>query len=218
MTILARMFRWFVGYLQALSSSASRSSSPKFEVERKYRLREGELDKIAASLAQIGFQREGTAVLTDTFLPAQAPYDLMRVRDETRGKSTSSVLTAKRWEELDGERERRESESSLDELTRSCLLLLGNELSRSELLSYSKKRTTFTGKRSGFAVTVALDEAEGLGEFSGTYLEVEIIAKRDRDLSSARQEVERFAVELLGAEREVAPSYGEMLRRSRSVS
>src|SRR5262249_492789 len=62
-------------------------------------------------------------------------------------------------------------------------------------------------------VTASLDLVEGLGQYSGSYLEVEILVARKGHVEAARTSVEQLVQELLGETRPTADSYMEMLKR-----
>lgn len=222
--LFVRILHLLVRLLKRLSTTGCKEDKqPHFEVERKYRLSQDEFDTLPARLRQDGFVRAGRMIMTDTFLPAENDGELMRLRDEVSETGRSiTILTTKRWVEVAGDRERKESESEgIDSTTRECLLSLGQRLQAStgkkkerELPSYTKERTTFSGYRDRFTVTVALDLASGLGEYSGTYLEVEVIVFSEQEVARARAFVEGFGKELLRDERQMAISYREMLMRS----
>lgn len=218
MDVFIRILRWFLKRLAQLS--ASETDRSQFEVEDKHPLRQNEFDSLPEHLRRIGFRLASRVTMTDTFLPAEAKGEMIRVRDEVSlddGRSVT-ILTLKRWVEVTGgERVRKETESEgLDSTVRSCLLALGRRLSDGDLPSFSKQRTTYSARRDGYNVNVALDVVEGLGEYSGPYLEVEVIVKTEEEVAPARAFVEGFVVELLGEKRERSISYQEMLRLSRA--
>ncbi len=216
MDILVYFVRRFIRLLKSRRSTSG-GSAASFEVERKYRLSRDEFYELPKRLRQLKLSCKGTTTLKDTFIPAESRDELIRIRDEETQTDTTSYLTLKKWVELNSERERKESEHKIEPDVRECLLSLGKRLSGSELLSYEKRRTTYKGHQSGFDVTVALDETTDLGSYSGLFIEVEVVTNQESQLQEAREFVERFARELLGEEREIAPSYGEMLRMSRQV-
>lgn len=218
MDVFISILRWFLKQLAKLSSSDK--SSSHFEVEDKYPLRQNEFDSLPELLRRIGFRLASRVTMTDTFLPAEAKGEMIRIRDEVSlddGRSVT-ILTLKRWVEVTGgERVRKETESEgLDSTVRSCILALGRRLSDGDLPSFSKERTTYSAKRDGYNVNVALDIVEGLGEYSGPYLEIEIIVNAEEEVARARTFIEGFVVELLGEMRERSISYQEMLRLSRA--
>ncbi|MDZ4837841.1 MAG: CYTH domain-containing protein [Candidatus Melainabacteria bacterium] len=198
------------------AASAKDNSQPHFEVERKYGLSKEEFDGMPGRLRALGLSKKSDATILDTFIPAEIDGDMIRVRDETSNAITVTVITLKEWVDVDGSRERKERESGpIDTISRETFLALGRRLAGTELMSFSKERATFSGYRDKRKVTVALDLVSGLGTYSGTYLEIELIVERQEDVAEARAFVEKFAVELIGSEREFAMSYMEMLKRSR---
>jgi len=209
---------WLTRRFKKLMAEAKsyETARPHFEVERKYRMSQAEFEDMPKRLRSLGFTRKSLAHIVDTFLPAEKDGDMIRLRDETVDELTTTVITLKQWVEVDGEQERKERESDpIDGVTRDCLMNVGQRLAKSELMSFSKDRTTYSGYRDKRTVTVALDNVYGLGEYSGTYLEVELIVERQEDVAQARAYVESFAAELLGEKRETAMSYMEMLKLSR---
>lgn len=213
-SLLKRLLWLFV----AMRSSNASQKAFRFEIERKYRLTLTEYKTLQGLLVERGFTRGHTFSLTDTFLPVPNKGELIRVRDQASDSLRTSILTLKNWEMVAGQKERRESEvDPLDSLSRSILLWLGRRASGSSLLSYTKQRQELTDNRDGLQVTAALDYVDELGEFSGYYLEFEVIALDNKDVEKARATIAKLVAEFLGsAERPTAPSYRDMLEQSRS--
>lgn len=225
MGLIAKLIQWLLFPVLAKKfrdlgkAKKSTFTRPHFEVERKYQISQTEFEMLPNRLRDLGFARSSKATITDTFVPAQKDGDMIRVRDEVTGEATRTVITLKEWEEVAGGRERRERESEpIDDVAKDCVVQLGRRLKKGELMSFLKERTTYSGFRKRRNVTVALDIASGLGKFSGTYLEVEVIVERHDEVAAARTFVEDFVVELLGAKRENAISYMEMLKLSSQKS
>ena len=217
MDLIVKFLLWLVRCLQRLSPSSAEHAPSRYEIERKFSISDAEYERLPARLKSLGFTRAGAGSMTDTFLPAEKEGDMMRIREEHLDGKTTILLTMKKWVEVAGERERKEEETTLDSVSRAALLSLGGRLAGSDLLSYTKRRNMFGGSRSGFEVTVALDFADGLGEYSGPYLEVEVLVEQSGDVASARKLVVALATEILEREpTDVAMSYMEMLKRSRS--
>lgn len=213
-SLLKRLLWLFV----AMRSSNALQKAFRFEIERKYRLTLTEYKTLQGLLVERGFTRGHTFSLTDTFLPVPNKGELIRVRDQASASLRTSILTLKNWETVAGQKERKESEvDPLDSLSRSILLWLGRRASGSSLLSYTKQRQELTDNRDGLQVTAALDYVDELGEFSGYYLEFEVIALDNKDVEKARATIAKLVAEFLGsAERLTAPSYRDMLEQSRS--
>jgi adenylate cyclase class IV len=55
----------------------------------------------------------------------------------------------------------------------------------------------------------------GLGQFSGAYMEVEVLVPLDGDVVATKDKIYETVRELLGGERSEARSYMEMLKQSR---
>ncbi len=222
MGVLIKLFQWLMWpwlnrkFKKLAAAVNVKNNRPHFEVERKYQLSREEFDGMPGRLRALGFSKSSDATILDTFLPAENDGDMIRVRDETSDGVTVTVITLKEWIDVGGSRERKERESEpIDAISKEAFLALGRRLADSDLMSFSKERATFCGNRDKYRVTVALDQVSGLGRYSGTYLEIELIVERQEGVAEARSFVEKFAVELIGAEREFAISYMEMLKRSR---
>ncbi len=217
MPSLFKSLLWLFVSLRSMKASVK---AFRFEIERKYRLTLVEHNTLPGLLVERGFTRVHKFSLTDTFLPAPTKGELIRVRDQKSEAARSSVLTLKSWVSVAGQREREEREvDPLDSLSRSILLLLGRRAAGSSLLSYTKQREEFQATRDGLTVTAALDWTDELGEFSGYYLEFEVIAHDEKHVERARATIAKLVAEFLGSEeRPTAPSYKDMLERSRSSS
>ncbi len=187
------------------------------EVERKFRISAEEFRALSARLLSQGFQLTGQVFMTDTFLPVQVEGDMMRIRVETMNDITKTILTRKQWVTVGGERERQETERETNELSAGCLLELGERLAGAPLLSFSKDRDMYSrlAEDEHHQIVVALDTAEGLGDYSGHYMEIELLVPVDGDVQAARQQIATLAASLLGEEREFEQlSYQDMLKRS----
>jgi predicted adenylyl cyclase CyaB len=196
---------------------AARKGNRNFEVERKYSITAKEHADLPGKLRSLGFRHANDVHMTDTFIPTVVDGDMCRIREEREDSRSSYVLTRKTWVHIDGQKEREEHEEKLTDLTRKTLLELGERLSNRPLLSFSKERTHYIRKEPDGQIIVALDLVEGLGEYSGDYMEVEILVKKEADVATAREAIREVALDLLGEEREpVQMSYQEMLKRTAS--
>lgn len=187
------------------------------EVERKFQISKEEFRALPARLLALGFQATGQVFMTDTFLPVSKEGDMMRLRVETMNDITKQILTRKKWVEIRGEREREEEEKVTSELAAGCLLELGERLAGSPLPSFSKDRDLYSrlAEDEHHKIVVSLDTAEGLGDYSGHYMEVELLVPVDGDVTAARLQITSLASSLLGEERAfVQMSYQDMLKRS----
>lgn len=217
MRLILAMLTWLLKKLRFGQSEDGHGSSSQFEVERKYRLSQEEFDDLPSILKRSGYHFHREQQMTDTFIPALEQDDMIRIRDIRSQGKDSSVLTLKKWTVVEGERVRRERETeSLDPVARDCLLEMGSRLATEALLSFSKKRVEYRGERDGKTVTIALDQVDGLGAYSGPYLEVEVLSHQESEVGEALACVEKVAFELLGGEREMSMSYMEMLKLSRA--
>ena len=188
------------------------------EVERKYRLSPEEVSFLPEKIRSLGFVPASTVSMTDRFLPTAGEGDMVRVRDESESGAKRTLLTFKQWVGTqDGGRERQECEGQVGKLGRRLLLVLGCLVRGSRLLSFSKERQLFDGSLGGRTVVVSIDNVGGLGDYSGFYLEVELLVPLAGDVSSAREAIFGLVVTLLGEEREMVKlSYQDMLKLSLS--
>jgi adenylate cyclase class IV len=187
------------------------------EVERKFAISKEEFRALPARLIEQGFQLTGQVFMTDTFLPVLTEGDMMRIRVETMNDKTKQVLTRKKWVVIGGEREREETEKETTELAAGCLLELGERLVGGPLPSFSKDRDLYSrlAEDEHHNIVVTLDTAEGLGEYSGHYMEVELLVPVNGDVQAARLQIATIASGLLGDDRAcVQMSYQDMLKRS----
>ncbi len=187
------------------------------EIERKFAISKEEFRALPARLLSAGFQLTGQVFMTDTFLPVITEGDMMRIRVETMNDRTKHILTRKTWVEVGGDREREETEKETNELAAGCLLELGERLSGGPLPSFSKDRDLYSrlAEDDHHQIVVSLDTADGLGDYSGHYMEIELLVPVNGNVQAARQQIASLASSLLGEEREfVKLSYQEMLKRS----
>ena len=223
--VLRGLWRLFFAYRPGTakaSSNHSQSSSKtggngdkgtNFEVERKYRLKDDELDSFSARLSELGFAPARTIAMTDRFLPVKVSGEMLRVRDETIEAATHTVLTIKEWVEISGGKERRESEGHLTPFTRALMLKLGTLVNFGKaLLQFSKVRQEHENPERQHVI-VTIDEVYGLGDNSGHYAEIEVLVTQDGNIEAARSQIADLARELFNEEREpVKMSYMDMLK------
>ncbi len=202
---------------RVFGSSCRDCKKSHLEVERKFKISDDEFRALSARLLSQGFQLTGQVFMTDTFLPVLTEGDMMRLRVETMNDITKTILTRKKWVVVGGEREREETEKETSELAAGCLLELGERLAGGPLPSFSKDRDMYSrlAEDEHHKIVVALDTAEGLGDYSGHYMEIELLVPVDGDVQAARQQIATLAASLLGEERAFEQlSYQEMLKRS----
>jgi predicted adenylyl cyclase CyaB len=216
--------QWQDVALRALRAAFARfvsatSDKAHFEVERKFALTKPEVDEIPSRLKDLGFTYVGTAAMTDTFLPAFVDGEMMRVRHEQIGEAPSrTLLTFKKWVKTATGKERQESEREVGSSVGALWRIIGRAISRQPLLSFSKNRQLFDGKLGDADAVVSIDEVNGLGSFSGFYMEVEVLVPLDGDVVIYRDRI--FAIVkdiLLEARPDVQRSYMDMLKESRSA-
>ena len=216
--IFRSAFRQLPKMLRRVFGSSCRDCKKShLEVERKFKISAEEFRALSARLLSQGFQLTGQVFMTDTFLPVLTEGDMMRLRVETMNDITKTILTRKKWVVVGGEREREETEKVTNDLAAGCLLELGERLAAGPLPSFSKDRDLYSrlAEDEHHKIVVALDTAEGLGEYSGHYMEIELLVPVDGDVAAARQQITSLAASLLGEERAFEQmSYQDMLKRS----
>ena len=200
--------------LRALAGPSKNSTV--LEVERKFRLAGDEADGLPEKLKRRGFVPAETVDMTDTFLPCPVEGDMARVRVEKHKGTTGTLLTLKTWVRTpDGGKERQETEREIGRAATLLLLFLGRKINGADLLSFGKRRRHFVGRLDNRDAVVSIDSVEGLGQYSGLYLEVEVLVPLGEDVNPARQVIVSLAADLLGEEREqVKQSYMDMLKLS----
>lgn len=217
--------QWQVAALRVLRAAFARfvkSAADKghFEVERKFALGEHEVGTIPARLQDLGFRYAGTAAMTDTFLPAAADGEMMRVRQETLDEEPMrTLLTFKKWVATSTGKERQETERQVGSSVGALWKLLGRMVGGQPLLSFSKKRKLFDGKLANADAVVSIDEVDGLGSYSGFYMEVEVIVPLDGDVAVFRDRIFELVHNIFGASRaDIKQSYMDMLVKSRQAA
>lgn len=207
--LLRTCFRWFV-----------RGSSDKshLEVERKFRLTTQEAELLPEILQSQGFVYAGLARMTDHFLPAAVDGEMLRLRrEQIDDEAIKTILTFKQWVPTATGKERRETERLVQPAVGALWFLLGRLANRRALLSFSKRRHLYERDLEGHHCVVSIDEVFGLGEFSGWYLEVELLVPLSENPTAFRDRIYVLAEQLLGQTRpEEKRSYRDMLVASLS--
>lgn len=209
-------FRW----LRLAFSQFVRTDSDKghLEVERKFQLTAEEAAALPARLAELEFIFTGTARMVDTFLPAAVNGEMLRVRRERIGDDPRKViLTYKQWVDTSTGRERKETEREVQGTVAAFWLVLGRLIAGERLSGFSKTRQLYSGSLGQAETVVCIDDVEGLGKFSGWYLEAEVIVPLNEDPSPYRAKIFELVAKVLRDDREdVKQSYMDMLSASRS--
>lgn len=213
--------QWKGAALRALRAAFARfvkgaSDKGHLEVERKFALSAHEVGSISARLEQLGFTYAGTAMMTDSFLPTAVDGEMMRVRQEKIGaEPTRSILTFKKWVATSTGKERQETERQVGASIAALWKLLGRLIGGKTLLSFSKARKLYNGKLGDADAVVSLDEVDGLGSYSGFYMEVEVLVPLDGDVALFRDRIFAIVQDILGESRpDVKRSYMDMLKES----
>jgi adenylate cyclase, class 2 len=169
------------------------------EVEVKVR---ADHEKIRPILKKIGAAKSKVEAQSDTYFAA--PHRDFAKTDEAlriRVEDGKSVLTYK-GPKLDGvSKTREELETPVDEVIFTKIL---HALGFSEAGKVLKNREFFKAGK----ITVSLDAVESLGEF----LEVEIMAEKEKDLETSRHKLFEFLKRLgFGEKDSIRTSYLEMV-------
>jgi len=184
-----------------------------FEVERKFRLKDGEASTIPTRLKAMGFVPVEDIEMTDVFLPTPVQGEMLRVRTEVSDARSHTVVTIKEWVTIGNSRERQETEDGVNGLEKWLLLRIGRLISGRKLLSFTKTRLMHESSVLA-GVVIAIDNVQGLGENSGHYAEIEVIVPQGGDVEGARRQIVELAGRLFGEERDfVQASYQDMLKQ-----
>jgi adenylate cyclase class IV len=182
------------------------------EIERKYSLLKVSLASIIDHLKDERFYFAGSLKTTDWFIPSPLKGEMMRLRRESKDGVDTFVLTIKKWiGTVDDGRERHEIEKAIKPKTFFALLLLGKFVTAFRLPTFKKNRDLYTGELEGKRATVAIDEAMGLGEFSGPYMEIEVLAPKNSPSKTIQAAIARLVARIAPEADEVKRSYQEML-------
>jgi predicted adenylyl cyclase CyaB len=205
----------FFRYLVRLIARGGKGA-PHLEVERKYFLGERNLEDVKARIEAEKFSFWGRSEMTDWFLPSHLNRELMRIRREKIGSDVANTLTVKRWvNTANGTREREELERSIGPLLTAVLLITGRFLQGSSLKSLHKERSVHRGILGGRNAVISLDDAKDLGRFSGTYLEVEVLADPAEDTTAIEESILEVGSRVTSGAKLVKESYRELLDLSR---
>jgi adenylate cyclase class IV len=185
------------------------------EIERKFSLLKVSSASVIDRLKDEHFYFSGSLKSTDWFIPSPVKGELLRLRREYKDGVENYILTVKHWiATADDGRERDERERILRPITFFFLLYLGKFVTSFRLPTFRKSRDLYTGELEGKMAVAALDEATGLGEFSGPYLEIEVLAPRRSPSKAVQSAIVRLASRIAPEAAEVQQSYQEMLARS----
>jgi adenylate cyclase class IV len=192
------------------------ASKDHYEVELKFKIDVADAEHLREVLPESGFRYTTTVEMSDTFLPAPYEGEIMRIRQEYElAGARRTVFTIKEWVKTRTGRTRKEAESDAPSTLALIFLFAGRFLSDRALLGFSKKRELFEGKLNGNELIVSIDEVFGLGEFSGWYMEAEVLVPLDKDPADYEQPILDRVQSLLGNNRlPVKQSYREMLLES----
>lgn len=187
-----------------------------FEVELKFKINESEAEHLRDLLPANGFSYTTTVSMSDTFLPSLVDGEIMRIRQERDDSGQSTTLfTVKQWVKTRIGKTRKEAESAVPSALALIFLVIGRVLNGKSLLGFAKKRQLFEGTVNTDKLVISIDEVFGLGEFSGWYLEAEILVPLDKDPADYEQPILEQVQSLLGqGKMPVKRSYRDMLVES----
>ncbi len=116
-----------------------------------------------------------------------------------------------------GKHIRRETERSVTSDYAVTFILAKIEKLGRPIPWYSKKRHSYKGFYKGIPITIALDQAVGLGKYSGFYMEIETImplGENQKRVRRALRVMNKLARSLVGEKRPAKISYRRMLMRT----
>jgi hypothetical protein len=199
------------------------------EVEKKFAISEMEFLALLAKAKRLGFRIERAAVITDTLL--QHTGDLTRRIRRLQIVSEKAVVVFERTQKTrrQGIKGKLEEEETISAAEAEADIAEAVYRAASPLPAYSKLRFEHAEEDrlpsrwrllSRFGVKIVLDLAEGLGPYSGHYIEIECLVplKHENKISKVEEKIVRFARFLLGDERKPSMSYARMLLASREIA
>jgi adenylate cyclase class IV len=198
---------------------SSQTDKGHLEVERKFHLSVEEARRLPSVLEAQSFKSIGLAVMSDSFLPGLIPGEMLRVREEQIDSAAlQTIFTFKQWVKSEHGMERQETERTVRPSVAALWLCVGRLLNGGPLLSFSKNRHLYEGQLDGAACIVSIDDVHGLGEFSGWYLEVELIVPLGENPRPFSDRILPFVQCILGESRAAeSRSYRDMLIASLTV-
>ena len=185
------------------------------EIERKFSLLRVSVQGVIERLKDEHFYFAGSVKSTDWFIPSPVRGEMLRLRREYKDGVESYMLTVKHWiTTVDDSRERHERERQIRPITFFILLYLGKFVTAFKLPTFRKSRDLYSGELEGKKAVAAIDEATGLGEFSGPYLEIEVLAPKRATSKAVQTAILKLAFKIAPEATEVQHSYQELLQRS----
>jgi predicted adenylyl cyclase CyaB len=186
------------------------------EIERKFFLGDRDLAQVRAAISEAKFNFWCQSEINDWFLPTHEKRELMRVRRERIDSHAVNTLTIKRWvNTTSGGTEREETERTIGPVMVAVLLFIGRILKGSSLLSLRKRRNVYRGLLGARNAIISLDDARDLGKYSGSYLEIEVLADQSEDISNVENSILELATRVTGGAQVVKQSYRELFELSR---
>lgn len=193
----------------------------QLEVERKFRISSREYAGLQAKLERNGYGFDVASVITDVLLPCKRGVTHRVRREQFLDRELSEVVRLDTYKEHpklpNGQHVRRENEAEISIADAETLITNAIHRECMPLPQYSKLRRNYVGKLDSYDLTVSLDIAQGLGRYSGHYIEFEILlpdGSTHADVEKAGAAIVRFARRLLSGNRNPVKSYRKMLLSS----
>jgi predicted adenylyl cyclase CyaB len=186
------------------------------EIERKFSLAGMNREAVVKRIEEAQFTYWCCSDMIDWFLPTKETGELMRIRREKISDEVVHTLTVKQWvATADGGKERKETERTISSLVAVMLLSTSKFLNGAQLSSLKKVRDVYRGSINGRNAVVSLDDTSDLGKFSGTYLEVEVIAGEHEDPKPIEAGIKELVSRIAGEAEPVTQSYRELMELSK---
>jgi len=205
------LFRTFLRWVGSGGEAVDR-----LEVERKYSLKHQNQKKLREEIEFAGFTYWCKAHMQDWFVPTRDKGELIRIRREEIDKQAVHILTIKNWAAtVDGGRERLERERRLSSTVSFALLLAYRLMHGEQPLMLEKTRELYKGTLGDRNAVVSIDKTEDLGRFSGSYMEVEVMAETQEETKQIEKSIEDFVLIIADKAVPVKESYKDLLELSR---
>lgn len=154
-------------------------SAGALELERKYRITPSLRQSIEGRLSEWDFRSQPPLRQTDYYLEVLGPHQYTRARRSEEGSQVSYQLTRKQHDPAGG---RRVEEEPLSASVWSALTARFHQLPMPIIY---KERVRWSGFVTGVPLSVTFDRVEGMGFYSGDYLELEVMTPDDSLVSIA---------------------------------
>lgn len=199
------------------------------EVEKKFRISAAEFESLVAKITKLGFRLDTVGVITDTLLAHTSKVTHRVRRCQIVSENPSRVIFEETRKTRNSNGGKLEEERTIDPDEADLLVSMAIQSQCDLLPSYSKRRCEYVKGHKlpwrwrllfRYGVKVVLDRAEGLGRYSGHYVEIECLVplKDKQKVPRIGKRILKFAQVLLGDARKPHISYARMLLASRRIS